>query len=806
MTFLHKLAQRLATCCFAVGALALVLAGCEKEGQRDFLAPSFSTTSTTSSATSTYSGKLSINPRKGQVGVSGKLALVGWSYLTSGDSTKPRVTWSTSGGGSTISTQGVFRSTKKGNYKVRAVQSLASGAKLIDSVTVVVGAVAGEVITVDPVAPTLSKGASRLFEAKGHLPDGTVTTPVVNWRASGGAIDTSGVYTAGTSTGTYPLAATLNDGSLTGGTAVTVVAATLTQLVLNPSQVTLTTGGTVQFAVAGSWSDGSSAAPSVAWSATGGSVSADGLYTAGSTPGTFRVIASYGGLADTAAVAVSAPVSRTLTSLTVSPKVFSLSAGGTQQLTATALWSDGSTTLPTVTWNASGGTISSSGLYTAGSVAGNYWATVSAGGLSDAAVMTVTATTTTATVTQFTLSPGSATVAAGATQQFQTAATWSDGVSRLVSVAYSATGGTVSTGGLYTAGQVAGTFAVIATCSCGKTDTSAVVVSVPVSRTLTRLTVSPKTVSLAAGATQQFTATALWSDGSTTLPTLTWAASGGTITGGGLYTAGSVAGNYWATVSAGGLSDAAVMTISTTVSQPPSGSAVYPNRPTNYSTVLGEFDASASVPAGGQTQRVVVGTPWSVIYDGINGGTTGSNWTRVSDATAPQSPPYVWQLHFPPGTWDTGHGFGNLFTTLPPTNSELYLSLWIKWDPNYEWHPISNKFLWFDAGQILVQALEGGTYLHAEDLDIPTWFTPQTNTPITLGVWHHVEVQLVRGAAGMVKVWMDGGLKTSYTGTLISPANNAWADFVLTGHRGGGAFTNTRDSYYWVDHIFIAAP
>src|ERR1041385_8165563 len=71
MTFLHKLAQRLATCCFAVGALALVLAGCEKEGQRDFLAPSFSTTSTTSSATSTYSGKLSINPRKGQVGVSG---------------------------------------------------------------------------------------------------------------------------------------------------------------------------------------------------------------------------------------------------------------------------------------------------------------------------------------------------------------------------------------------------------------------------------------------------------------------------------------------------------------------------------------------------------------------------------------------------------------------------------------------------------------------------------------------------------------------------------------------------------------
>src|ERR1043166_75747 len=96
MTFLHKLAHRLASGCTAAVAVALVLAGCEKEGQRDFLAPSFSTTSTTS----TYSGKLSINPRHGQVARRGQLLLVGWSYLTSGDSTKPKVTWSTTAGSS----------------------------------------------------------------------------------------------------------------------------------------------------------------------------------------------------------------------------------------------------------------------------------------------------------------------------------------------------------------------------------------------------------------------------------------------------------------------------------------------------------------------------------------------------------------------------------------------------------------------------------------------------------------------------------------------------------------------------------
>src|ERR1051325_8482530 len=305
MTFLHKLAHRLASCCMPVVTLGLVLAGCEKGGQRDFLAPSLSTTSTTSSTTSTYSGKLSVNPRHGQVGVGGKILLVGWSYLTSGDSTKAKVTWSTSAG-ATISTQGSFRSTKKGTYKVRAVQSLSAGVKLIDSVNVIVGSVPGEVITLDPVAPSVSKGASRRFLAKGHLPDNTPTTPVVNWKASGGTVDTTGVYTAGTSIGTYPLAATLNDGSLTGSTAVTVVAATLTQLVLNPSQATVTAGGTVQFAVAGSWSDGSSAAPAVSYSGTGGTISSSGLYTAGSVAGTYRVIAlrRTGTLADTSVVTV----------------------------------------------------------------------------------------------------------------------------------------------------------------------------------------------------------------------------------------------------------------------------------------------------------------------------------------------------------------------------------------------------------------------------------------------------------------------------------------------------------------------
>jgi hypothetical protein len=53
-----------------------------------------------------------------------------------------------------------------------------------------------------------------------------------------------------------------------------------------------------------------SVAARAAFSATGGSVTSGGLYTAGSTGGTFHVVASLGPLADTASVTLSAPPAR----------------------------------------------------------------------------------------------------------------------------------------------------------------------------------------------------------------------------------------------------------------------------------------------------------------------------------------------------------------------------------------------------------------------------------------------------------------------------------------------------------------
>ncbi|HKV75109.1 MAG TPA: hypothetical protein VJN95_11360 [Gemmatimonadales bacterium] len=159
------------------------------------------------------------------------------------------------------------------------------------------------------------------------------------------------------------------------------------------------------------------------------------------------------------------------------------------------------------------------------------------------------------------LHPSSATIAAGLTQQFSVTGVWSDGSTTAPAVTYSATGGTISSGGLYTAASTTGSFRVIATHQGGTlADTSAVTITPPL---LTQLTLTPSTANLSTNGTKQFSVSGLWSDGSTTTPIVTYTATGGTITAGGLYTAGTTAGNFRviATQQGGTLADTSSVSI-----------------------------------------------------------------------------------------------------------------------------------------------------------------------------------------------------------------------------------------------------
>ena len=114
----------------------------------------------------------------------------------------------------------------------------------------------------------------------------------------------------------------------------------------------------------------------------------------------------------------------------------------------------------------------------------------------------------------------------------------------------------------------AGSYTLTATITnaAGANTTSSV--TVPVSQTLTAITVTPTTVFLDPSGIQQFTATATDQFGSaiTPAPAVTWAVTnGGTITSGGLFTAGSNAGTSSVTAASGSVTGTATVTVPATV-------------------------------------------------------------------------------------------------------------------------------------------------------------------------------------------------------------------------------------------------
>ncbi|HEV3344229.1 MAG TPA: LEPR-XLL domain-containing protein, partial [Pirellulales bacterium] len=93
--------------------------------------------------------------------------------------------------------------------------------------------------------------------------------------------------------------------------------------------------------------------------------------------------------------AISVTVSQTATSISVTPGTASLAEGAKQQFTAKVLdqFHNALTTQPTIAWSTNGGSISTSGLFTAPNTAGSDTITAKSGSLSATATATVQANT-----------------------------------------------------------------------------------------------------------------------------------------------------------------------------------------------------------------------------------------------------------------------------------------------------------------------------------------------------------------------------------------------------------------------------
>jgi hypothetical protein len=242
------------------------------------------------------------------------------------------------------------------------------------------------------------RGHERTFRGEALL------SPTV-WSSTGGSITANGTFSSSL-TGTFKVIGR-GRGRKQADTAVVIVvppATDVTRLVVSPDATTLEAGATHAFSATAYLADGATTTLGVNWTATGGVIDAAGGYTAGTSAGTYRVIAANtaGTLADTAAVSIDAPApapAPTLTAVYVTPASASLNAGATQAFKAYGRNSAGDSIPVAVTFSATGGTVSSSGLYTAGATGGTFRlvAKESTTGAADTSAVTVVAATTSPT-------------------------------------------------------------------------------------------------------------------------------------------------------------------------------------------------------------------------------------------------------------------------------------------------------------------------------------------------------------------------------------------------------------------------
>ena len=308
----------------------------------------------------------------------------------------------------------------------------------------------------------------------------------------------------------------------------------LTSIAISPAAPSVSLGNQQLLVVTGTFSGGSTQVlSSVQWSSSSTSVAAvsadasDSGYVTTLAQGTATITATAAGVSGSTMITVPAPA---LISITLNPQSLSMPLGTAQQFTATGTYSDGSTQdlTSTATWtsSSSSATVSSVGLVTA-AILGSATIQASSGSLSSSTTVTVGSPA----LVSLSLTPATATLAIGQTQQYQATGTYTDGSAQNLTASatwYSVpqTSASVNSAGLVTAiGQGTATITAAYGTSAG---VSALTVG---ASNLVSIAVSPNTASLAAGSSQQFIAVGSYSNGSTQDITslVTWTSSSGTV-------------------------------------------------------------------------------------------------------------------------------------------------------------------------------------------------------------------------------------------------------------------------------------
>jgi len=389
--------------------------------------------------------------------------------------TNTAVTWKATGG--SVTSGGLYTApSTAGTYTVTATSSADSTKSA--SATVTVSQPTQVSVSISPGTASIQTGAQQQFSAS---VSGTTNTGVT-WKASGGTVTSTGLYTAPSTAGTYAITATSSaDSTKSASATITVSQPAQVSIYISPSQASIQTGAQQQFSasVSGTTNTG------VTWKASGGAITAAGLYTAPSTAGTYAVTATSSADSTKSASATVTVSQATQISVSISPTSTSLQSGGQQQFAAYV----SGTSNTAVNWKANGGTITTTGLYTAPTTAGTYTVTaVSAadGTASAAATVAVTVPQNVAIA----ISPTSVAMPAKWTQQFTATVSGSTNTGVTWTVAQGT--GTITQSGLYTAPQAAESDVVTATSQADTTKSASASITVAAPHSVT-LNWSPST-------------------------------------------------------------------------------------------------------------------------------------------------------------------------------------------------------------------------------------------------------------------------------------------------------------------------
>ena len=516
-------------------------------------------------------------------------------------------TWQTSNAAvATVNSSGMLSALKSGTVTVTATAGTTSG-----SVTITVSTATLSSILVAPASASLFAGQTTQMKATGVYSDGSSqdVTAQVSWTSNNplfATVNASGLVTA-VAKGQVTITAT--SGAISGTSSIGVNAVVLASIAVTPANVSIAAGQTQQFVANGIFSDGSTTdiTKNVVWDTDKHTVATmtQGGVATGVATGTANVTATSGGIVGSVAMSVTAAL---LQSVDIFPDGPTISVGGQVQLSVTGTFSDNTTaTLTNATYSSSDPTIATvdpvTGVVTGVSANANgVTITATVGTLTDTDLVTVIP----ATLQSVTITPSSASITNGTTQQFALSGIFSDGTIQPLLQGVTWTSSVPATAGVDVNGIATAVAVGQTTIQAEYAGFSATATLVVTPAVLTSITVTPALPTIGVGGSQQFTATGGFNDGTTQDLTslVQWSSSNSTavlINNAGLASA-LTTGTTEITAQYQGFSGSASLTVSvvklSSITVLPA-TPVVPTRTKIQFTAMGVFSDGSSVPLTG---------------------------------------------------------------------------------------------------------------------------------------------------------------------------------------------------------------